>query len=104
MAEVDAGITLGSIDILAALVIFFSFFISVNAWLMIMLAVLMIIKCLWNYHKFPTPLNPVAALDVVTAFILVMLFFGVSFSLFSVVGFLQLVKGGFSFMLGIIPE
>ena len=104
MAQTDTGMIYGSIDILSALFILISSFVAVWGDFLIILTVLLIVKAILNYHKFPTPLNPVAALDMVTAFILVMLYFGFSSSIFLIPGFLQLIKGGFAFMVGAIPE
>ncbi len=104
MAETDTGIIYGSIDIIAALFIIFSAFVSVWGDFLIILTVLLIVKAILNYHKFPTPLNPVAALDIITALILVLLYFGMSYSIFFVVGMFELVKGGFAFVVGAIPE
>lgn len=101
MAETDTGLIYGAIDITSALTIIFSVVITVWGDFLIVLVVLLVVKAILNYHKFPTLLNPMAGLDIVSAVILILLYFGISNSLFFVVGIFQLLKGGFSFTVGI---
>jgi hypothetical protein len=101
MAETDTGLIYGSIDIAAALTMIFSTIITVWGDFMIFLVILLAIKAILNYHKFPTPLNPMAGLDVLSIVVLLLLYFGINNSLFFVVGIFQLIKGGFSFTIGI---
>lgn len=97
----DRGIVVGSLDIVAAITIIAGVFVPVTTDFTIAFGVLMIIKAIWNYAKFPTPLNPVAGLDLLSGIILIFLYFGISYSLFFIIGIFELIKGGFSLTIGL---
>ena len=102
MADAETGIIFGSIDVVAALAILISTIIVIWGDFLLIMGVLLIVKALFNYHKFPTPLNPMAGLDILSAIILFLLYFGISNSLFFIIGLLQLIKGGFALTVGFV--
>jgi hypothetical protein len=96
MAETDTGFIAGSIDMIAALTILVSAVFPVRGDFLLYFGIIVILKAVWHYYRFPTWANPMGTIDLLSGVVIILLYFGISNSLFFVIGLVQLVKGGFA--------